>query len=363
MIQTAGRISFCLLTLPSFAACAVAAAPSSDDPLAGKSEQALLEGPRATSVASAVPGAEETVSETDPNFVAAEHAYVDPDAAPVDGALTDAWRAQAQADGAFVGDPGKTSRTVEAEREADDPLYVRGSGDDDEIDMNDVKQSQIGDCWMLAPLSAIAMQNPQLIRDRIADFGNGDYSVTFRKITGISIFGPPSYTEYEIPANDSFNPGVGHAKPGDLDIFGHGEIWVELVEKAYATYMGGYARINGGPPAEFFEAMTGTPAHVYSGSDFTGFASGLAGFEELTFEGLSARLESGVPIVTCTRANFGSVPSYNLVSNHCYAVYRAYTQYDRHWLELRNPWATNHAKITFEEIPGLMNSVVYGWGD
>jgi len=56
--------------------------------------------------------------------------------------------------------------------------FVKGAGDVGDIDANDVKQGQLGDCNLLAPAAAIARANPEAIRKLISPNGDGSYNVT-----------------------------------------------------------------------------------------------------------------------------------------------------------------------------------------
>ena len=42
------------------------------------------------------------------------------------------------------------------------------------------------------------------------------------------------------------------------------EAWLTLLEKAYAMYVGGYPRLNGGTPAAALEALTGDPVRTFA---------------------------------------------------------------------------------------------------
>ena len=48
------------------------------------------------------------------------------------------------------------------------------------------------------------------------------------------------------------------------------EVWLALLEKAFATLAGGYPGLSGGHPSAAFEALTGDPVHVFAFDDSKG---------------------------------------------------------------------------------------------
>jgi Calpain family cysteine protease/RTX calcium-binding nonapeptide repeat (4 copies) len=104
---------------------------------------------------------------------------------------------------------------------------------------DDVFQREVGDCYMLARLSAVADANPEVIRKMVVDLGDGTYAVRFYR------FGIAQYVR--VDADLWVKPGTNtpyYARLGRQD-----SIWVPIVEKAYAfwrTKMGHYDSIAGG---------------------------------------------------------------------------------------------------------------------
>ncbi len=56
--------------------------------------------------------------------------------------------------------------------------FVKGEGDESDIDPNDVKQVHLGDCYFLASMAAVARANPELIRKLIRQIDAHHYEVT-----------------------------------------------------------------------------------------------------------------------------------------------------------------------------------------
>jgi len=123
--------------------------------------------------------------------------------------------------------------------------FVTGAGDANAVDPNDVRQGGIGDCWLMSALIAVARANPRAIMDLIKDLGGGRYEVTLyigaEKKIGSTVTREP----VKIVVNDVFPLEKGsktqskYADPGDRGPQGP-ELWVMLIEKAYAKHNGGY---------------------------------------------------------------------------------------------------------------------------
>jgi hypothetical protein len=135
-------------------------------------------------------------------------------------------------------------------------LYAIGTDsgiqDIDEVSANDIKQSShIGDCFFLAALGSLAKANPATIKNMLKDNKNGTYTVTLHLIQedGRRIAKDIIVTNEMLYDN---NGNLVAAQAGD------GELWVMIIEKAYAKAMGGYDNIeDGGLGSEAIEVLTG----------------------------------------------------------------------------------------------------------
>lgn len=122
--------------------------------------------------------------------------------------------------------------------------FVRGDGDAAAIDGNDVAQGHLNDCWVLAPLIAVARMNPQAVERLIHLRPDGNYDVTL-------YLGPTTYDDdgvrHRAPRVMTVSPtfpvdddgALVYAHPRDYGPSGP-ELWPLLIEKAYARYEGSY---------------------------------------------------------------------------------------------------------------------------
>ncbi len=183
--------------------------------------------------------------------------------------------------------------------------------------IRDIHQGNLGDCWLLAAMGELALRNPNYIRSRIVDFGDGTYGVkvalSFVRIDG------------DLPVSN-----------GQLAFAGFGaenSAWVALYEKAFATFGGidgRYGYLDGGRPERAFR-MFGLEAG----------ASDLDLFDRSTVaKFLSDAWSFGIHITVSSK--FFAVDSV-LVRNHAYMV----TGFIRNStgvvtaITMRNPWGTD----------------------
>lgn len=135
-------------------------------------------------------------------------------------------------------------------------LYDQGAGDADEVDINDVKQGALGDCYLISAIAGVAKANPSYIK-KLISYKEKETFATVKlyirdkdgtrtaKSTKVDFYFPVSGVK------------AAFAKAGD------GELWVMVLEKAYAKLMGGYDNIGkGGDPAEALAALTGNEVVV-----------------------------------------------------------------------------------------------------
>jgi Calpain family cysteine protease len=232
------------------------------------------------------------------------------------------------------------------------PLYVTGDGDSNSVSMNDIKQGQLKDCWMMAPLAELAQNDPEAIKRMIQKNPDGTYTVTFKQKVDLP-WGQTMYVDHKETVTADFPGGVdgsGHAGTGDKNFLGQGEIWPLVIEKAYAQWKGGYDQINkNGNAGEFMEALTGHKSSSYTPINFP-----ILGYN---FNKLNDDFNSGKNITFLSRDTVSG--KYGVVGDHYYAVQRVYTDANgRQMVQLYNPWGKNQPDpIPYDEVLAQFENV------
>lgn len=126
----------------------------------------------------------------------------------------------------------------------------------DSIEPNDLMQSNVGDCWLLAALSSMAVYPEQIMKL----FTTGDQIQLDGKYV-IRLYQVCAGEWKDIVVDDYFpcKPRkwyVQNAEPLCTNP-NQNELWVMLIEKAFAKYIGSYAALQGGNAGWAWQAMTG----------------------------------------------------------------------------------------------------------
>ncbi len=280
--------------------------------------------------------------------------------------------------GAGADDDGRTSKqpdlsqqTPQHTKDPNQELFLKEPGDAQDISDDDIHQGRLGDCYLLSSLGEIARINPAVIRQMVKDNGDGTYTVTlYKRKSGAGHFiagaltGHPAMEPVKITVDGNFPTGTdedkGSANQGaDQDKVGSKkEIWVQVIEKAYAKLNGGYKEISGGHASDAMTALTGQDA---SESSMTGFL-GIGGVSQ---DDLVKAFQAGKPVVLNTPKK-DNLP-FNLVGPHAYMLEDIVVGTDgKAMVTLRNPWGDNPGnanpliKIKFEDLSKGITSVDIG---
>jgi hypothetical protein len=180
------------------------------------------------------------------------------------------------------------------------------------FDARDVRQGRVGDCFFMAPLSALAStpSGRTLIDRAIVENKNQrgevlSYTVTLYKAE-LHWLRSKTFSEVKITVDPIF--ARGHA---EASITQDGtNILSVVVEKAYAVYCGGYNRLNqGGLASDAMEALTGKAAESFS-LGWLGYSSSR----------LEKDLASGKMVVINSRKDIAAGGRSDLVASHSYQV-------------------------------------------
>ncbi|MBN1953459.1 MAG: WXG100 family type VII secretion target [Anaerolineae bacterium] len=239
--------------------------------------------------------------------------------------------------------------------------FIPGAGDAGAIHPNDVHQGRLGDCYFLASLATIADQNPALIERMVHDNGDGTYTVTFYRRNSPFAFWQPDFSPVEVTVTPDFPLDHNRplfAQPGDA-AGSQQELWTMLVEKAYASYHGGYHDIEGGWGHTAMEELTGTASDWYAPSAID--LDTLAAYSENGY-GMTASSMADweVPGVVDIPDQTDLHPLYvsgDLAANHEYYV--SHVDRELGTITLRNPWGWGWGETTlsFEEFQATFRRV------
>jgi len=164
------------------------------------------------------------------------------------------------------------------------------------VQVGDIAQGALANCYFLAVLGAIAHDRPQTIKGNLPEQNINEGVVTVKTYV-------PGYS-MEVKVNTYF-PGAG----GKL-FFAHparGVIWPLIFEKVWAKVIGSYEKTSNGWPYDAFKALTQAPVKVYAVGKQTPSAIKTAL--------LTARKQRW-PTVVCSKEK----EAVHLPSHHCFAV-------------------------------------------
>ncbi len=194
-------------------------------------------------------------------------------------------------------------------------------------------QGQLGNCWLVAWLSAIARVRPEHIEDMIEPLDDGRYRVTFQRYdTDAGAYVPDPVVVTPNFYRDLFRPAYGGSRNSGQR--GRMELWFPIVEKAYAQLRGGYRATRSGTGVDAFERILGAPAkqlgHTLVEPSFL-------------FTSLRDALQARLPLHTATPKDLSTIDARHravtegLVANHAYTILDTYEEGGERYVRLRNP--------------------------
>lgn len=226
-------------------------------------------------------------------------------------------------------------------------IAVKGFGDDHAFAANDVNQGGLGDCYFLASLMTLCNSSPKTLESAISKKDDGTYDVKLFKRKGLLGMGGLSEKTINVTASFVVHKGTDqdyYANGGDRDDDWNQELWVKLIEKAYAKMHGGYGKIHGGFEQDALESLTG---QEHSSHGFGGFL-GMGKTSDADLKSnIKGALDADKPVTAATgsqgkidkadkKAGTTFAKDNDIVGRHAYAVMAA----DDNSIRLRNPWGS-----------------------
>jgi len=220
-------------------------------------------------------------------------------------------------------------------------VYENGIGDlfdleEGGIEYTDVEQGAIGDCYLVAALSAVLyVDEDRYVRDGvIREVKDGSGAVTKFVVRFYDAWGDPQ--DIEVDAELMRKGGkVLYAR--SMDTSSAGEEWaISLIEKAYAQWHTDYEKIgNGGYAGDVMQALTGANA-TYRSVKYLSDSS--------LIDGINESIEKNKPVVAGTFGEDDDVDysGTGVYAWHAYSVLgtKEGTEESGPTVTLRNPWGS-----------------------
>lgn len=221
--------------------------------------------------------------------------------------------------------------------------FVRGAGEDASgVDASDVVQGTIGDCFFLSPLMATARINPgriaHMIRGPVGESPTGGsvYEVKLYNAAGELVTHRIDDRFISTAAGDP-----RYAQYGDISALGP-ELWVMLMEKAWAAQRGGFNNMDFGMASDGLKAVTGEDCTWHNVA---------AESTDQIMGNIAQAVADGKPVVANTPGTITSpalawanTAGLTLIAGHSYNVAGANTRAQT--IDVANPHGRNH-------LPGL----------
>jgi len=216
-----------------------------------------------------------------------------------------------------VGHEGATLRPLSGPLFARDPAF------------GDVRQGEIGDCWLVSAVDALANVAPRRLRELFTENDDGTVTVSFHRFdhdSGRVVREPITVTNSAYVKDGALLYGKAGNKSDDDDAR-----WFPLLEKAYAAWKGGFEAVVSGYPFEAFEALLGKPGKHFD----LDISSADAVW--------SALKKPDQVLATWTRCDSKELRFSNtgLQADHAYAVIGVEERGGERMVTLRNPWGEN----------------------
>jgi len=192
----------------------------------------------------------------------------------------------------------------------------------DQVDPNDIDQGELGDCWILSSIAALS-EHP----DRIARI------VVTKRVNQVGVY------QVELCINglwqritlDEYFPCYPQGGPKYTKTTG-GELYVGLLEKAFAKIYGSYEATIEGDSGNGMTTLTGCPVQTLRFKDLS---------EEKLWEHLMEGAAKEEDLITVsTSLPKSKLAGSGLITNHSYTILDASEYGSQRLLEIRNPWGS-----------------------
>ena len=227
------------------------------------------------------------------------------------------------------------------------PLFDKLHG----IEETDAIQGNLGNCYAVSALSAIAKADPEIIKKNIKPLENELFEVTLN-VRELIDGKASDRIEKKVIVDTDFPVEVmdnGIKKPYYVHS-DYSEIWPMIMEKAYAKVMGGYDNLAGSTGAEALSVFTGKSIRNFIVMNKNEFSETLEinnNFTEKSYsklDFLKILASTKIALFDSSRNAF-SQNNFALQKNHSYSM----NSFDGKTIKLRNPQGKNDFEFDVKE--------------
>ena len=225
----------------------------------------------------------------------------------------------------------------------------------DKIEMGDVQQGSLGDCYFLSSVASLC-KFPSMIKQMFRQTTkneNGFYDISLFIDGKRQIIIVDDY----LPAFKKYKPPKACYAQSNKN-----EIWVMLLEKAWAKVNGGYANIISGLPCEAMEALTGIGSLIYDLENLDG-----NDVEDYKYEIVKnvQLADQNNCLITCSTSSDPNIQKVGLVEGHAYSLvsFNKITTSqgkDVYLFRIRNPWSQGEWNGDWSDKSKLWDSKAKG---
>ena len=194
----------------------------------------------------------------------------------------------------------------------------------DKIEPNDISQGSLGDCYFLATCSAIA-EFPNKIKTIFLNKSANSYGV-YSVIYYFQGIPTEILIDDQIPCDET---GPIFTKPNGK------ELWVLLLEKAWAKAFKSYTAMEGGLPDLAMEHLLGFPAKGFSPERDPQLFG-----DKTQISNLMRESDQKNYILCAGSKGQGEKKDKGIVSGHAYTIIQVYDKLGDFILKMRNPWGS-----------------------
>eukprot|EP01060_Flectonema_neradi_P035860 TRINITY_DN670_c1_g1_i4.p1 TRINITY_DN670_c1_g1~~TRINITY_DN670_c1_g1_i4.p1 ORF type:complete len:724 (+),score=135.22 TRINITY_DN670_c1_g1_i4:81-2252(+) len=216
--------------------------------------------------------------------------------------------------------------------------------EDSTIAPNNIGQGELGDCWLLGAVAAVAEFPENILRifNRAYRNSGGKLSRTTDARHGIYRLRLNKNGWWTTVIVDTFLPVSGLVPCFAKNVGQPTELWCSLLEKAFAKLHGSYGSIRGGPPECALQDLTGWPSERMEWDDKGLFAKLLSYDQQQFLMTLATSGEDntnydggGKTKGTNMNAEYEKV---GLVCGHAYSLIQVIESEGFQLCQIRNPW-------------------------